>query len=93
MSKIYIGDIGTNIIVDLGSDITTATVKKIKYKKPDGTEGEWLANISGTRFFTYTSVSGDLDPIGKWILNAYVEMPAWQGHGETFCMVVHDIYK
>ena len=38
--KYYVGDTGTDIIVDCGTAITGATNTKLKVKKSDGTEPE-----------------------------------------------------
>jgi hypothetical protein len=88
MSKVYVGDIGTEIILDCGSDISAATVRKIKAKKPNGSTVEWTASASGTNGIKYATLTGDLSMAGVWYLQAYVETAAWKGLGETFELVV-----
>jgi hypothetical protein len=92
MNKIYIGDIGTQIKLDCGQDISTATTKQIQYKKPDGTTGAWTATIDTLRYLTFTTVLGTLDQAGVWQLQAYIVMPTWTGHGETADMIVFNLF-
>ena len=89
--KVYIGDIGTEIILDTGQDLSTATSLKIKYRKPNGTTGEWAASqVSGdSTKMKYVTQEGDLDVAGTWELQAYVEFASWQGHGEIATLVVY----
>lgn len=79
---VFYNDIGTLINVDVGSDVTGATTRKIKYIKPDGESGEWNATIS-TQYLQYTTVDEDLDQVGDWIIQAYVVTPSGSWHGET----------
>lgn len=82
--KPYVGDIGTEILLDCGSDITAATDKKILVKKPDGTTHEWTdVAIQGGTKLQYFTVSGDFDQDGVYYFQAYVLLPTWQGKGET----------
>ena len=84
MSTVFVGDVGTVIKLDTGTDLSTATVLKIKVKKPNGTTLEWTAtqDASNPKVMTYTIQAGDLDQSGTWKLQAYVEFPSWQGHGQ-----------
>lgn len=84
MAKIYKGDIGTKIRLNARYDISGADTpekRKIKYKKPDGTTGEWQAVIEGTQYAYYLTQSGDLNVAGKWDVQIYVVLSAWSGHG------------
>ena len=89
MSKIYIGDIGTVFTVDCGTDITGASVKKLKIRKPDATLVEWSASVVNTNYLRYTLVSGDLDQAGIYYLQAYVEDGGGKWHGERTEFFVH----
>jgi len=80
MTAIYQDDIGTVFTVDVGTDISDATVTTLKYTKPDGSTGEWAGALDGTTAITYTVIVDDLDLTGRWKIQAYVETPAWQGH-------------
>ena len=61
---------------DTGTDISTASVSRIYYKKPDGTTGYWAATISGTTDLVYDIPDTDLDTEGTWTFYAYVQYPA-----------------
>ena len=52
----------------------------LKYKKPDGTFGEWPAKLSGIGSLEYITQAGDLDMVGTWQVQAYLKMPDWEGH-------------
>ncbi len=92
-NKYYVGDIGTDIIVDCGEDISAATVKRIKYRKPDGTEGYWEADVYLSNYLKYTVLINDWDLSGKWSINSYIEIGTWKGHGETDWFVLDSPYS
>ena len=52
-SQFYLGDIGTEIIVDVCSDISTATLVSLKVMKPDGTEHTWVGTVYQTQYIRY----------------------------------------
>lgn len=82
MSDIFSGDIGTLIQLNVGVDISTATVTKIRVKTPDKSIVLWTATIGPDKMtLNYTTKSGDLTLAGKYQLQAYVELPGWKGHG------------
>ena len=98
MSDIYVNDIGTIFratIKDGGveKDISSATVMQIIFRDPDGVE------TTKTAVFTtdgsdgkiqYTTVSGDLDLAGKWVLQGYVETPAGKWHSSWYPFLVNE---
>jgi len=88
--KVYVGDVGTVILVDTLSDITSSTVRKILARKPNGIEIEWAAAVDSTTKLSYTTQDGDLDTVGKWMLQAYVELPSGKWYGETAHFTVHE---
>lgn len=81
MSKVYIGDTGTQIFLDCGEDITNATALSIKVQKPDNSIVTWPGELSGITSILYTTTDSDFDQEGIWKLQAYVETPdgAWTG--------------
>lgn len=80
-SKVYQNDEGTLIRVNTYSDLSSATVTKIKVQKPSGASAEWNGSPNGT-YVEYTTVSGDLDEVGAYVIYVYVETGSWKGHGE-----------
>ncbi len=93
MTKVYKNDVGTEIILDCGQDISSSTTRKIKVKKPDNTLVEWTASLEGTTKIKYTTQSGDLALAGKYLMQAYVSIGSWSGSGETCALVVYDSFK
>lgn len=93
MSKYYVNDIGTEIVVDTGVDISTATTTTMKVKKPDGTLVEWDATIVGLTKLRYVVIAGDWNIKGKYSLQAYVEMPTFEGRGDTVVFEIFDSFK
>lgn len=70
--SLYIGQNFT-LILTTGHDLTNASVKKIRYRKPDGTStGEWTAASTGKNL-TYDVQTDDIDVAGKWEFEAYAE--------------------
>lgn len=92
-NKYYVGDVGTDIIVDCGQDITGATGTVIKYKKPDGSIGEWVATIYNSNYLKYTVLAGDWDQQGNWYVNAYMILSGWTGRGETDTFYLNEPFE
>lgn len=88
---IFKGDIGTKIILNTGADLSTGTVFRIYYRKPNGQTGYWTAQKeSDNTSISYTTIdSGDLDVAGTWQLQSYVEISGWKGFGQAVSLVVN----
>lgn len=89
MTTVYTGDVGTAIILDCVDDVSAATVRTIKVRKPNGVRTTWAATLDGTTKIKYVIQTGDLDVIGNWALQAYVEIPGWKGSGKLVTLVVN----
>ena len=95
--KLYIGDIGTFIIVDTKVDLTNAVNAAYYIKKPDGTLVTWAPVVIHTvdfkKYLRYEVKAGDFDQAGEYELQAYAELPEdgdwWKGRGETAKFVVY----
>lgn len=93
MSKVYVGDIGTVIILECGISLSPATALAIEVLKPDLTTIEWMATKHTGETDTslkYVTQEGDLDQSGTWELQAKVILPEWTGLGNTTKMKVYD---
>jgi hypothetical protein len=85
---LHLNDIGTRILITIKEgadavDISTATVMEFDFKKKDGStftvDAEW--DTDGTDgVMEYITVEDDIDQLGKWSVQPYLEMPNWQGH-------------
>lgn len=88
-SSVYMGDVGTAIILDCVAEVTDATVRSIKVKKANGVRVTWSAALEGTTKIKYVVLAGDLDVVGNWTLQAYIEMPNWSGSGDAVALRVN----
>lgn len=79
--SIYLGDIGTKIILNCGADISAATKREIKVRRPSGIRGTWTAIQETTTSISYITQAGDIDELGQWRIQSYVETPAWKLYG------------
>lgn len=93
MSKHYKGTIGTDIIVNVGCDISTATAQELWVTKPSGTKVVWAAEIYNSRFLKHTVVPGDWDEEGTYKLQSYVEIDAWRGPGDENSFEIYRTIK
>lgn len=91
---LYLGDtIGVEIRLDTNSTLTDATLISIVGTTPGGTAINWTATQYGTTDqITYTTVDGDLDEVGTYLIRAYIEWGASSKHyGEITEIEVVDI--
>ena len=88
MTTIFVGDVGTEIVLNCGVDISASTVRKIIARKPNGQRVEWAADPFGVDAITYTTLVGDISHAGTMTLQAYVEMPGWKGYGNKAIVMV-----
>jgi len=92
MTTIYQNDVDIVFRLDTGiDDLSTASKIQILVKKPSGVEAEWTATRYGaTSYITYTSIAGDLNEEGDYILQSYVEFGASHPHsGDSVVVTVY----
>jgi hypothetical protein len=83
MSNVYKGQSLLTIKLETGLDISSASVKKINYKKPNGTIGSWVATVDGTTKLSYNVNQGDINQSGKWKMQAFVTIGGKDGYGDS----------
>ncbi len=88
--RLYKNDSDIKIVLNVGVDISAATVMRIKYCRPDSVTGYWSATAEGTTAITYTTITSDLSVAGDWRLQAYVEN-TWKRHGRIIRVRVEEI--
>lgn len=80
--------IGVRIIADCVENVSTASVRKIKYVKSDDdqTAGEWAATLGTTditvdgelieanTYIYYDTLVDNIDVLGTWKIQAYIEL-------------------
>jgi len=90
MTTIYLGDVGTVIILDCGSNVSTATVRKMRARMPNGGIKEFTASADTNNTIKYVLLDGDFNVAGNWQVQAYIDMPGWKGRGEWAAVQVKD---
>jgi len=103
VSKHYLHETGSDLILDTGINIGTVSDKMIYFKKPSGLEGSWtgtlyssysdIAALTGTYFVKHTLAYLDLDISGEWRFNAYVAAADGTWWGETVKINIFDKYE
>jgi len=94
MSKVYVGTIGLDIILDTGRSLSEALVTNIKAKTPSGTEIDWVGVVYDTKKIKYTTVANDLDEPGSYILQAYIVLySGFVGRGDSVRLKVETQFK
>ena len=96
-NKVYVGDVGTAIVLNLGVDVTDAIGPELRVKKPDGSTDSWVAathTIDGkTTFLRYITVDGDLNLSGRYKVQAHLTVGGWTGLSETVQFTVTEDFK
>lgn len=88
--KVYVGDTGTQIILDCGQDISAATAISVELRKPNGSTASWAATASGSNAISVvTGGANALSLAGTWLLQAKVTLPTGVWRGETAQLVVY----
>jgi len=96
---IHVGDVGTIFRLTITEDddttavnVSTASVKKFYFLKPDGTKLAKTAefNTDGVDGkLKYTAIAGDIDTAGRWQVQAYVEIGAAKYYSSKTAFSVH----
>ena len=91
-NKIYVGDVGLEIIIDMQEDISAATTYEMLVLK-NGTEVIWDASIYNDRYLKYVTEADDLDDAGIYFIQGNLVLGGWSGLGETVTFVVNPKWK
>jgi hypothetical protein len=91
--SIKVNGVTTLIKLNAGEDLSSATVKRIYYRKPSGTQSFWAASLDATnQILQYsTTATTDLDEDGEWVLDGYIESPTWNGYSTSIKMQVNAV--
>lgn len=90
---VYVDEIGTEIRLETDVDLSSATMLKIVGLKPSGEAIAWNATLypSDTTQLYYVTLSGDLDEVGVYPIQAYIEWGATSHqYGDLVRLIVHD---
>ena len=97
-AQIFVGAVGVTIRLRLGINLEAAGAAAIRWKKPDGTTGSWVATVvdgpAGIIAYTTTAAS-DLDQAGIWAFNSEwnPNSPAADiFYGRTACLEIFALF-
>ncbi len=89
---IYQGDVGLEILVDCGRDLTGAVSPTLRVRVPSGATRSWPATVAGSgqdaAKLRYVTRSGDLAEAGVYKLQAALTLGDWSGLGRTASFTV-----
>jgi hypothetical protein len=93
---VFLGDENTRLEFEIQDDgvtvdISTASVKQVKFKKPSGTVVVKTANFvtdGSDGLVQYFFESGLIDEEKIWSAWAYVEIGSWKGRSTTYNFLV-----
>jgi hypothetical protein len=98
MGKIYVGDIGTIIKVDMQENLTGYVTAVLKVKKPNGALVEWTSSVDNhpttgvLSVLGYIALEGDLNMRGVYKIQPYIEFATWKGRGTPVYLEVFGQY-
>jgi hypothetical protein len=74
MSRVYCGQSALRITVKTFTDLEGIITALIKYRKSDGTTGEFAAGVvdSGKGIIFHECIEGELDMPGWWVFWAFI---------------------
>ena len=89
---IYQGDVGLEILVDCGRDLTGAASPTLRVRLPSGATRSWPAAVAGSgqdaAKLRYVTKAGDLAEAGVYKLQAVLTLGDWSGGGRTASFTV-----
>jgi len=91
--KVYVGDVGTHILVDMGKNIVGATNTSLRVMKPDGTTVTWDAAVFGTRHLEVVSELTTFDIPGLYKIYPKLTIGAWTGYGDPVRLEVESLER
>lgn len=89
--KVYIGDVGTVIELDMQEDISSSTSITFRVKKPDDSIVTWVPSIYGTDYLRYTLVADDIDLSGIYYVQPHMTLGGWVGYGKTVKLEIYSL--
>lgn len=72
MGKIYKNQTALRITLETYITLVSATTTLIKYKKPSGATGNWIATVAGSTIYYDIGSSADLDEDGTWTMWSHI---------------------
>ena len=90
MTKTYIGDIGTAIVLDTGQSLAGASAVSIEVLKPVGAAPvSWAGTVVESTKVQFVSLADTFASAGEYKLQARVVLPGGTWLGETVGLTVY----
>jgi len=88
----YVNEIGTELIVECGKNLSNAAFLKLSVKRPDGSVVEWTGEQAFQRrtAIRYVTKEGDFNVSGEYQLQSKVSLNGWVGKGRTSKFLIYD---
>lgn len=88
----YIGEVGTEIILNCGKDLTNAQSLKILVKKPNGQVVVWDAEPyrSDKNSLRHVTEATDFDQSGEYLIQSKVKIGGTEGLGSSASFMIYD---
>lgn len=92
--KIYVGDVGTVIKIDMQTDVSAATTTNFLVRNKGG-DATWTATVDSNNdnVLEYTTVTDDFDVAGTYFIQPYIVTTSWSGRGRTATLEVYEVFK
>jgi hypothetical protein len=87
-TKVYQYDVGTFLNFYTGMDLSVGDVT-LKVRKPDGTEESWGGEVLDTLTLKRITTAGDLDQVGIYKFQVFIDAPALHLHSSTVELEVY----
>jgi hypothetical protein len=97
-AQIHVGDVGTEFVAVIRDeageivDLRAASVRLIRFRKPDGTVSEHQAELvtdGSDGQIRYRAGPGDIDQEGEWQRQAFVRFPGGEWYTDVIDFYVH----
>jgi hypothetical protein len=88
MTKLYVGDVGSEIILETGMDLTGALSLNIIGRRPDFSEFVWTATQHELTHVKHVTALDELNMDGIWTLQSDVEMLNGNWLGESVSLEI-----
>jgi hypothetical protein len=93
MTKVYVGDTGTELQLDTGVSLASATAQSIEARRPDGTTVSWAGTVVESTKVRYISLADTFNQAGDWKLQAKVTLPTGTWTGEAVALRVYRLFE
>jgi hypothetical protein len=92
--EVFVGNT-VNFVLKTGVDLTGYTDIRMRFRRADGTTGEWIPSVHTIEdtWMEYTTLISDLDQSGTWAIQAYAAAAGVSLHGKWVEFVVYTPIK